>query len=416
MGPHSLQGKTPLAALLISLLIATASSLVARPTYAKWRPHQIKQADGRGGWITRPARIQTLKHPGGENTKPFGMAQMDNGEIIFIGSWHNGTKEVPVVTFSSDGGDTWSAFRAIPGQSGRPMMLTYLGGGNLSVITSSRLFSSDYGRTWPESVPVPPTSDGLGFYSEGNAAIDRDANGMATKVIESGCHFKPGKSHPIDDGTALIRHSTDGGRTWQGEVAPSAWKFTTLREGKPHVRGITEGSLVRAVNGWLVAALRTDITSALLAGPHNDNLCGTAISISKDDGRTWSPLNILFTAGRHHAQLHRLSDGMLVCVMIVRNDWRDGRLAGHLGGCDALVSYDHGVSWNLDQRITLDEFEYYNPDTPVSGRSGHIGSAVLDDGSILTAYGNYPRAAAVLVKWKPDVQPAQALKPSESAP
>jgi hypothetical protein len=416
MGPHSLQGKTPLAALLISLLIATASSLVARPTYAKWRPHQIKQADGRGGWITRPARIQTLKHPGGENTKPFGMAQMDNGEIIFIGSWHNGTKEVPVVTISSDGGDTWSALLAIPGQSGRPMMLTYLGGGNLSVITGSRLFSSDYGRTWPESVPVPPTSDGLGFYSEGNAAIDRDANGMATKVIESGCHFKPGKSHPIDDGTALIRHSTDGGRTWQGEVAPSAWKFTTLREGKPHVRGITEGSLVRAVNGWLVAALRTDITSALLAGPHNDNLCGTAISISKDDGRTWSPLNILFTAGRHHAQLHRLSDGMLVCVMIVRNDWRDGRLAGHLGGCDALVSYDHGVSWNLDRRITLDEFEYYNPDTPVSGRSGHIGSAVLDDGSILTAYGNYPRAAAVLVKWKPDVQPAQALKPSGSAP
>ena len=416
MGPYSLHGKEPLPSLLVGLLIASAISLVAQPTYAEWRPHQIKQADGRGGWITRPAQIQTIKHPGGENTKPFGIAQMDNGEIVFIGSWHNGTKEVPVVTFSKDGGDTWSEFRAIPGKSGRPMMLTYLGGGNLSVITGSRLFSSDYGRTWPESVPVPPTSDGLGFYSEGNAAIDRDANGMATKVSESGCHFKPGKSHPIDDGTALIRHSTDGGRTWQGEVEPTAWKFTTLRKGKPHVRGITEGSLVRAANGWLVAALRTDITSALLTGPHNDNLCGTAISISKDDGESWSPLNIIFTAGRHHAQLHRLSDAAIVCVMIVRNDWRDGRLASQKGGCDAVVSYDNGVSWNLDQRITLDDFEYYNPDTPVSGRSGHIGSTVLDDDSVLTAYGHYPKAAAVLIKWKPDAKPVQSLTSSGSAP
>ena len=416
MGPHSLHGKEPLTSLLVGLLIASASSLVAQPTLAEWRPHPIKQADGRGGWITRPAQIQTIKHPGGENTKPFGIAQMDNGEIVFIGSWHNGTKEVPVVTFSKDGGGTWSEFQALPGQSGRPMMLTYLGGGNLSVITGSRLFSSDYGRTWPESVPVPPTSDGLGFYSEGNAAIDRDANGIATKVIESGCHFKSGKSHPIDDGTALIRHSTDGGRTWQGEVEPPAWKFTTLRNGKPHVRGITEGSLVRAANGWLVAALRTDITSALLEGPHNDNLCGTAISISKDEGHSWSPLNSLFTAGRHHAQLHRLSDGTLVCVMIVRNDWRDGHMASDMGGCDAVLSYDNGVSWNLDQRITLDEFEFYDPDTPVSGRSGHIGSTVLDDGSVLTAYGHYPKAAAVLIKWKPDAQQAQPLTSSESAP
>jgi hypothetical protein len=198
-------------------------------------------------------------------------------------------------------------------------------------------------------------------------------------------------------------------------VEPASWKFTTLRQGKPHIRGITEGSLVRAANGWLVAALRTDITSALLEGPHNDNLCGTAISISKDEGETWLPLNILFTAGRHHAQLQRLPDGTLVCVMIVRNDWRDGRLASHRGGCDAVVSYDNGVSWNLDQRFTLDEFEYYNPDTPVSGRSGHIGSTLLDDGSVLVAYGNYPKAAAVLIKWKPNAEPTQPLASPESA-
>jgi len=80
------------------------------------------------------------------------------------------------------------------------------------------------------------------------------------------------------------------------------------------------------------------------------------------------------------------------------------------------VSYDNGVSWNLDQRITLDDFEYYNPDTPVSGRSGHIGSTVLDDDSVLTAYGHYPKAAAVLIKWKPDAKPVQSLTSSGSVP
>ncbi len=91
--------------------------------------------------------------------------------------------------------------------------------------------------------------------------------------------------------------------------------------------------------------------------------------------------------------------------MIVRDDWRDGHLAGHMRGCDAVVSYDNGVSWNLDERIILDEFEYLDPGYWVDGQCGHIGSAVLDDGFILTAYGHYLKEAAVLIKWKPGAQP-----------
>ncbi len=74
---------------LIALLYLCVFS---RPSIAEWQPHQLKQADGRGGWITQPAQIQSLKHHGGKGTMPFGMVQMGNGEIAFIGAWHNGTK------------------------------------------------------------------------------------------------------------------------------------------------------------------------------------------------------------------------------------------------------------------------------------------------------------------------------------
>ena len=65
MRPYSPHRKKP----PTYLFIAWTLSLVAQPAFAEWQPHQIKQADGRGGWITRPAQIQTIKHPGGENTR-----------------------------------------------------------------------------------------------------------------------------------------------------------------------------------------------------------------------------------------------------------------------------------------------------------------------------------------------------------
>jgi hypothetical protein len=164
---------------------------------------------------------------------------------------------------------------------------------------------------------------------------------------------------------------------------------------------VSEGAIVRAANGWLVAALRIDMPPHFFDGPHDDSLEGTAISISKDEGQTWSPLNILFTAGRHHANLSRLPNGDLVCVMIVRDDIQEGKLASHLRGCDAVLSYDNGLTWDLAHKFTLDEWEYLDPNYWVNGQCGHVGSVVLKDGSILTAYGHYLKGAAVLVKWKP---------------
>ncbi len=85
-----------------------------------------------------------------------------------------------------------------------------------------------------------------------------------------------------------------------------------------------------------------------------------------------------------------------------------GELTSRRRGCDALVSHDHGQTWNLDRRYELDSFEFLRPDRYwVDGVCGHIGAMVLDDGHVLAVYGNYP-VGAVLIKWKPDAVAEQA--------
>ena len=397
-------------------MMRPASAAMPATERTGWLPHHVRQGDDGGGWVWRPARRQVLKQPGSDHTMPFGLVHMDNGEIALICSWERrGQPTRPIIAFSRDGGDTWTDFHVVPGAGGRPINLTYHGGGTLSFVTGRRYYSHDYGRTWPENVPHPPTSTGRTFHLEGNAWVDRDATGRATAILELGWHYAPGKRHPVDDATVVFRRSRDGGHTWSDEVAPPQWKFELTHKGKTWLRGVSEGAIVRAANGWLVAALRSDIPPHFLDGPHDDSLEGTAISISRDDGRTWSDMNILFYAGRHHANLQRMPNGDLVCVMIVRTDIADGKLASHRRGCDALVSHDHGLTWNLERRFELDAFDYLRPDYWVDGKCGHIGSVALPDGDVISAYGHYLPGAAVLVKWRPDAGPVLHEAPPAGA-
>src|SRR5258708_32607906 len=97
-----------------------------------------------------------------------------------------------------------------------------------------------------------------------------------------------------------------------------------------------------------------------LGQPNNDSLERPGVSISKDDGATWSPIQFLYDAGRHHAHLLRMPDGHLVMTLIVRADVRDGRLASYRRGCEAVVSHDHGLTWGLGRTYILDEDEFYD--------------------------------------------------------
>ena len=111
------------AAALVFLGLLSLSGLAE----AKWQPHQVKQRDPQGKEVTLPAQRQTLSIKGQKRVLPFGLIQMDNGEIAMIAS-RESDEFLPVITFSADGGDTWSDFKDLPG-SVRPMHLMYLGQG-----------------------------------------------------------------------------------------------------------------------------------------------------------------------------------------------------------------------------------------------------------------------------------------------
>ncbi|MBM3475425.1 MAG: exo-alpha-sialidase [Armatimonadetes bacterium] len=382
------------------------------------KEHPILVGDGKGGWKAKPGELQFLHQPGTTHLMPFGLVQMDNGEVLFLASAEAAASGstprsfIPVTAISSDAGDTWSALTPVPDcPQGRPMMLTDLGKGELCFqiaggATSSvlRLYSHDYGRTWPERVPLQ-AAEGQAWNVEGNALVDRDAEGKAIRIAEIGYKsYSSGVWPAAFEG--WLRWSGDGGRTWTDETKPAAWYITMEWQGKEYLRGVSEGSLTRARNGDLVAALRVDMPPRYYVGGQSgadfdDSLEGLGISISEDDGKTWSPINLIYEAGRHHAHLLTLPNGDIVMTYIVRVDVRDGKLASYRRGCEALISHDNGRTWRPDRRYILDEFEYYDGDKWFHGETGHLASTCLTDGRILTVYGHYRAGGSCLIRWRP---------------
>jgi hypothetical protein len=261
-----------------------------------------------------------------------------------------------------------------------------------------RFFSKDYGRTWTERQPLPVSTLGRRINTEGNYLVDRDTSGRALRVAAFGWMGPQDYHHPVDAAIGGFHWSSDGGRTWGTETCPPEWTRQERFAGRTYRRGVSEGSLLRAANGWIVAALRTDMEARHMR-LQNDNLEGTGFSISRDDGKTWSPVKILFPAGKMHAHLLALPDGTLVMSYIVRQDIVDGKLASYTRGCGAILSRDHGLTWDTEHEIMLDRFDLADG-SPHTLPCGHLCSTLLDDASIITCYGHYPSKGACLIKWQ----------------
>jgi len=366
-----------------------------------WKEHRVLQGDGKGGTICHPAQFQFLPPFGETKVVPFGLAKMDNGEILLLGAASTGKTtfqagEETVAAISADEGATWSAYQAIG--HGRPMMLTHLGGGTLHYCDGGLMtepnpsvcFSHDRGRTWPERVPLGKAPDGKDFSSEGSPLVDYDDQGRALLIGWTGQTFPD--NFTFDKAICgCVQWSRDWGRTWENFSWPDAWKWQDTHEGKTCERGCGEGAMIRAANGWIVAR---HLPFAI------DTFEGTAVSISKDDGKTWSPIDHILEAGRHHANLVRLPNDDLVMTVIRRLDFRGGEFASYRRGCDALVSRDNGQTWNADRMYILDDWAYQNLQQWHDCGCGHLYSISLGDGSMLTAYGHYP-FGGVLIKWRP---------------
>ena len=88
-----------------------------------WKEHRVLVGDGKGGYLSVPAEYQFLPRFGEAKVVPFGLAKMDNGDILLLGAaktdritFQNG--EETVAAISADGGATWSDYQAID-RSGR---------------------------------------------------------------------------------------------------------------------------------------------------------------------------------------------------------------------------------------------------------------------------------------------------------
>lgn len=382
-----------------------------QPDHLGWKQGWVQQRDGKGGWTARSSQVQFLHWddiPYWSDEKqlvvPYGVAQMDNGEILLAGAVGNeASEEKPIVATSADGGASWTGLRIVDdAASGRPMSLTYLGNGRVTFAAGYEdrtvlFFSDDFGHTWPEHVPLPINDYGESFTTEGNYLADRDANGVAERLAGFAVTGRRPTDYPFGPFIGGVRWSEDGGRSWSEATSPEAWRWEAEWDGASHERGVSEGSLVRAHNGWIVAALRTDNHPRFFPVPE-DNYSGIGVSISQDDGATWSPIEFVHQAGRHHAHLLAMPDGTLVMTFAMRMDIRDGRLASYQRACCALTSRDNGLTWDTEREYLVHSFDF--SDGTFKGYScGHAYSTLLDDGAILSSYMNLPSKGACLVKW-----------------
>lgn len=401
------QGETPVK---LTELPKAATPHMFRGEDMGWKDHNIRVGDGKGGFLCKKGESQFLLATG-FSLMPFGLAQMDNGEVILIAAATEEGKRtsLPVVAFSKDRGETWSDWERIPDATGRPMMLAYLGEGNLTFQMGDRYHSHDYGRTWPDKVPVQLASNGMFWGCEGNPLVEFNSAGELTRIAEIGWNY-PSGSYPVEPCDAFIRWSNDSGRTWVDESQPAAWKWEDTYEGKTYKRSVSEGSLVRADDGRLVAGLRTDLTGRWIPSSNeaNDNYEGIGVSASDDNGKTWTPIEIIHRAGRMHVHFVKMPNGDLVMIYVMRQDITPDGLHynSYRRGCGALVSRDNGLTWDVSREYMLHEFDFatgakVKHDGIGALACGHTCSTMLDDGSILTAYGHYVSNGIALIRWKP---------------
>jgi hypothetical protein len=213
---------------------AVVATAVAEPPgvfQSEWQPHVVQQYDGSGGSIDlkASAQVPTLK-------------------VRSAISWHHHFIYVPeknrllqsggLGCYSDDLGITWTE-TTLP-----DCYLTYLGDGKVLAARQKEIsLSNDYGLTWQTVAPYPLSPNGQALFgSFGPMLVDKDpSSGSVVRLAD------PGYSN---DHSAYVRFSSDGGRTWP-KVVKVPW--------------ISETTLIRAGNGDIVAATRTDGNASIPA-------------------------------------------------------------------------------------------------------------------------------------------------------
>ncbi len=313
-----------------------------------------------------------------------------------------------MVSFSDDLGTTWRTPEYIIQRdaSGNPDIgiccgLTYLGNGRAALMrTDSKppqiWFSDDYGQTWKDPIGDPPAFGGeQRRYCWDPFLVD---TWRGTRRLAVAGHVERQGVFQ-----AFIRFSTDEGRSWGEDMLVPQWS------------GVNEVALARAANGDMIAACRTCKPDRFT--DRIDHYEGLGISLSSDDGSTWSDVDRFFDWGRHHPSLVVMPDGRVVMTYAVRLGYPDTDDGFKQFGVEAVTSGDNGRSWEVDKPYLLAKWPANRKGKVRSGddywwASPQATSTVLlPDGSLLTAFGtgyrsqpdklhNFAPRDVGLVKWR----------------
>ncbi|MCP4855535.1 MAG: hypothetical protein GY903_13675 [Fuerstiella sp.] len=399
---------------LRDLAVKRESDQTASSRTNGWQPHEVRQLTGKAGTVRLPARFQIVTESWNRVVAVPYMVNMPEKDrlLMLVGC------DYPHRTFvltSDDRGATWTDPRPARSGDGRASIglgtsLAYLGKGKLVFYETgsagtghpSRWFSSDYGQTWGDPVAIASTSDEKPWSIWDSPLVDRHPKtGRITQLAETG-YSQSGTSSQ-----AWIRFSTDEGQTWSQSVKVPQWQ------------GVNEAYLFRAGNGDILAACRTDVPRRL-KGKTLDHYEGLGISISNDDGRTWSTVRKLYDYGRHHPSLVLMPNQDVVMTYVVRLGYVDDRNGFPQFGIEAVVSHDHGVTWDLDHRYLLHVWSgertgetYWWPSSQATS------STLMRDGAILTAFGTGYRIKAGkdspqaprdvgMIEWRLNTKPVNA--------
>jgi len=362
-------------------LIATSVAL------AEWQHHEVRQQNGKDPQFPLPAQFQIVTESWNRVVAvPYIIYMPEKNRLLMLVGC-----DYPHRTFiltSDDRGASWTEPSAVDlEKAGMGTGLAYLGNGKVLFYSGTgaqggllvRWFSRDYGKTWGDTVPIAPTPEGKEWSIWDPPLIDRDPKtGKIIRLAETGYTALDVPKAQRDRGyivQAYIRFSTDEGKTWSESIKVPQWE------------GVTEVNLLRAGNGDLIAGCRTDIPLRMPTDTF-DHYAGLALSISKDDGHTWSKVNILYDWGRHHPSLLLMPNGDIVMTYVVRLGYVDTKEGFRQFGVEAIVSHDHGRTWDFDHKYILHNW--------VSNQKGEdawmpssqaTSSQLLPDGSIITAFG-----------------------------
>ena len=384
------------------------ATILMTPTtgHGDWAPDRVLLLDGDTVVRALPAKHQLVTDAWRLLTMPRLVHMPEKDRLLLLVR-----RELPyrqyepdsLILLSDDQGDTWTA----PAIAPRGICNTgYLGNGRLRLgggRSGPRGFellewrSDDYGATWSGGT-LPGLSGGGAFWQWGDCLVDMHREGEPIRMIAPGYTARDGWPGCC----CMLRVSYDGGLTWPEDIVPPSWN------GQSGV-GVSEVSLGRAADGTMLAACRT--ARREFEGKV-DFYSGLGVSLSKDNGRTWSEIKALYEYGRHHASMALMPGGEIVMAYVVRLGGLDEkrRILDAEGfpqwSVEAVISRDNGETWDTARRYVLATW---------SGMSGvqDTTTVLLPDGSLLTGFGGGyrgeqdrdirgPSIDVGLVRWRPE--------------